>query len=80
MATALLDAWVERWRGRALLAPPPVWYKRSVYYKGNPLSVIGPDAEVIWPDYTEKLDYELGFGIFIGRKGRNILAAQARDY
>ncbi len=76
---ARLDAWMERWRGRALLAPPSVWYERPVYYKGNPLSVIGPDAEVSWPDYTEKLDYELEFGIFIGRKGRNIPAAQARD-
>jgi hypothetical protein len=77
---ARLDAWVENWWGRALLAPPPVWYERPVYYKGNPFSVIGPDAEVSWPGYTEKLDYELEFGVFIGRKGRNIAAAQARDY
>jgi len=77
---ARLDAWVERWRGRALLAPPSVWYERPVYYKGNPFSVIGPDAEVSWPTYTEKLDYELEFGVFIGRRGRNIPVDQARDY
>lgn len=79
-ALAALDAWVEKRRGRALLAPPAVWYERPVYYKGNPHSVVGPDAEIRWPGYTEKLDYELEFGVFIGRAGRDISAAQARRH
>jgi 2-keto-4-pentenoate hydratase/2-oxohepta-3-ene-1,7-dioic acid hydratase in catechol pathway len=77
---AVLDAWVEKRRGRALLTPPSVWYERPVYYKGNPHSVIGPDAEVRWPKYTEKLDYELEFGVFIGRRGCDIPARQARQH
>ncbi|MDD9739252.1 fumarylacetoacetate hydrolase family protein [Marinovum sp. SP66] len=51
---------------------PPRWYEAPIYYKGNPMSVIGPEEEVPWPDYTEKLDYELEFGIYIGKEGVNI--------
>ncbi|MEZ6109861.1 MAG: hypothetical protein R3C99_02385 [Pirellulaceae bacterium] len=35
--------WQQR-RGRSLLAPPKVWYERPIYYKGNPHSVVGPEA------------------------------------
>ncbi len=38
---------------------PPVWYQRPSYYKGNPGNVIGPDEPVVWPPFTNKLDYEL---------------------
>lgn len=77
---AALDAWVEKRRGRALFGAPSVWYERPLYYKGNPFSVIGPEADVLWPPYTEKLDYELEFGIFIGRAGRDIPRQQARAH
>jgi 2-keto-4-pentenoate hydratase/2-oxohepta-3-ene-1,7-dioic acid hydratase in catechol pathway len=77
---ANLDAWVEKLRGRPLFSPPKVWYESPVYYKGNPLSVVGTDTEVHWPSYTEKLDYELEFGIFIGKIGRNITHEEARNH
>ncbi len=77
---ARLDAWVERRRGRALLAPPRVWYERPIYYKGNPHSVVGHEADVQWPAFTEKLDYELEFGVFLGRCGRDISAVHAQEY
>ncbi|HAA28373.1 MAG TPA: fumarylacetoacetate hydrolase [Cyanobacteria bacterium UBA8553] len=77
---ANLDAWVEKLRGRPLLSPPKAWYESPVYYKGNPLSVVGTDTEVHWPSYTEKLDYELEFGIFIGKTGRNITAQEAHNH
>jgi 2-keto-4-pentenoate hydratase/2-oxohepta-3-ene-1,7-dioic acid hydratase in catechol pathway len=74
---ATLDAWVEKLRGRPLLGAPTVWYERPLYYKSNPLTVVGPDADIRWPSYTEKLDYELEFGIFIGRAGCDIPRNQA---
>lgn len=55
----------------------PVWYQRPVYYKGNPLSVVGHDAEVHWPSYSRTIDYELEIGLVIGRGGRNVSAADA---
>jgi 2-keto-4-pentenoate hydratase/2-oxohepta-3-ene-1,7-dioic acid hydratase in catechol pathway len=77
---ARLDAWVERRRGRALLGAPRVWYERPIYYKGNPYSVVGHEANVYWPSFTEKLDYELEFGVFLGRRGRDIPESRAKDY
>ena len=52
----------------------------AIYYKGNPEAVAGTDTDVIWPPYTEKLDYELEFAAVIGRKGVNIPPEAARDY
>jgi 2-keto-4-pentenoate hydratase/2-oxohepta-3-ene-1,7-dioic acid hydratase in catechol pathway len=77
---ARLDAWVERRRGKALFGAPRVWYERPIYYKGNPHSVVGPGADVLWPSWTQKLDYELEFGVFLGRRGRNIPQSAARDF
>jgi len=77
---AALDAWVEKKRGKALLGAPDVWYEQPLYYKSNPYSVVGPEAEVRWPGYTEKLDFELEFGIYIGRQGCNIPKAKAQHY
>ena len=56
---------------------PQRWYETPIYYKGNPMSVIGPEEDVQWPDYTEKLDYELEFGVYIGKGGVNISEEEA---
>ncbi len=66
---AALDRMLARWFGKGFLRPPRIWYERPLYYKGNPHSVVGPEADIRWPAYTEKLDYELEFGVFIGRVG-----------
>ena len=50
------------------------------YYMGNPYTVIGTEEPIIWPQYTEKLDFELEFGIFIGKRGKNISKADAPAY
>lgn len=57
-----------------------IWHEIPVYYKGNPCTVIGHMDDIIWPKYTEKLDYELEFGIYIGRKGKDIAKKNADDY
>ena len=54
-----------------------VWYERPVYYKGNPFSVVGPEAEVRWPAYSRIIDYELEIGAVIGRGGRNLAPGDA---
>ena len=69
---AMADRALARLLGRGFLRPPRVWYERPIYYKGNPASVIGPDAHVVWPAFTHQLDFELEFGVFIGRRGRDI--------
>jgi 2-keto-4-pentenoate hydratase/2-oxohepta-3-ene-1,7-dioic acid hydratase in catechol pathway len=54
-----------------------VWYERPIYYKGNPFSVVGPDAEIRWPSYSTIIDYELEIALVVGRGGVDIRAADA---
>ena len=77
---AKIDRLIEKKIGRSIVAVPKVWYERPIYYKSNALSVIGTDSDVIWPSYTKKLDYELEFGIYIGKKGKNISVEDAEKH
>src|SRR3712207_8525972 len=53
---------------------------RSVYYKGNPRAILGPDDPVVWPRFTQQLDYELELCCVIGREGRDIPVEQAESF
>jgi 2-keto-4-pentenoate hydratase/2-oxohepta-3-ene-1,7-dioic acid hydratase in catechol pathway len=59
---------------------PDVYYEKPIYYKGNPLTLIGHQQEVPWPDYSRRMDYELELGFVIGRSGKDLTPEQARDY
>ncbi len=51
---------------------PDVWYEQPIYYKGNHFSVVGTDAEVRWPAYSQVMDYELELACIIGKGGADI--------
>ena len=59
---------------------PQEWYEIPVYYKGLPDTVIGPEATIPWPRYSERLDHELELAAIIGKPGRNIPAARALEH
>lgn len=59
---------------------PEPWYKLPVYYKGNPNTLIGHEASVLWPHYTKRMDYELELACIIGKEGRNIPVEEASQY
>src|SRR5437764_14083319 len=59
---------------------PKVWYERPIFYHPNRFSVCGPDTDVPWPAYTERLDFELEFGCYIAKRGKDIPREQAREY
>jgi 2-keto-4-pentenoate hydratase/2-oxohepta-3-ene-1,7-dioic acid hydratase in catechol pathway len=59
---------------------PDVLYELPVGYLGNPDSFIGPGEEVPWPNYTERMDYELELGVVIGREGTNLGPDEADDH
>src|SRR5579864_3887654 len=80
---ASLDRLVEKTLGlKATLAYKKTrpWYERPVYYKGNRMNVIGDGARVTIPRYTQKFDWELEFGIFLCKQGRDIAKEKARDF
>jgi 2-keto-4-pentenoate hydratase/2-oxohepta-3-ene-1,7-dioic acid hydratase in catechol pathway len=57
---------------------PDEWYEIPAYYKGMPDTVIGPEAEIPWPAWTERLDHELELAAVIGRRCKDVSAAEAR--
>lgn len=59
---------------------PEEWYQMPVYYKSGHNNIVGPDADVAWPSFTEKFDYELELACIIGRRGRNVSGADAAGY
>jgi 2-keto-4-pentenoate hydratase/2-oxohepta-3-ene-1,7-dioic acid hydratase in catechol pathway len=72
-------AW-RRFEESGVMAIPKVWYEQPIYYKQNRFSVVGTETDVLWPRYSKVMDYELEFGIFIGRRGKNIPRAEARAH
>jgi 2-keto-4-pentenoate hydratase/2-oxohepta-3-ene-1,7-dioic acid hydratase in catechol pathway len=80
---ASLDRAAEKTLGRKAtlayrMAKP--WYERPVYYKGNRMNVIGDGARVTMPRYTKAFDWELEFGIFLCKQGRDIPKEKAREF
>ncbi len=59
---------------------PPIYKAQPVYYLTNRFSVAGPDAIVRWPRYSALMDFELEFGIVLGKAGRDVPVDRAREY
>ena len=59
---------------------PRVWYEEPVYYKCNRFAVVGTGTYVVCPSYCKMLDYELEFGIFLGKRGKNIAREDASQH
>ena len=59
---------------------PEYWYEAPIYYKGNHKALIGPDDVCSWPDYTERLDFELELAMVVGRGGRDVASNDAPDH
>jgi len=58
---------------------PDEWYEVPAYYKGMPDTVIGPEDEIPWPAWTERLDHELELAAVIGRRCRDVPASEAAE-
>ena len=59
---------------------PKVWFEQPLYYKCNHMNVIGTDTDVQWPSYANILDYELEFGMIIGKRGKNVPRDKAAQH
>lgn len=64
----------------ATIEIPRAWYKKPVYYKGNTISIVGPEAEVHWPAYSQIIDYELEIALVTGKRGKDVPVGAAHDY
>jgi len=57
-----------------------VYRQLPIYYITNRFTVVGPGATVLWPRYSELMDYELEIGIVTRRTRANIPAGQAASH
>ncbi|HBX55712.1 fumarylacetoacetate hydrolase family protein [Pseudomonas sp. UBA2684] len=54
--------------------------RQPIYYKCNRFAVIGIDDEFQWPSYSKAMDFELEFGCYIGKRGKDISREDARSH
>jgi 2-keto-4-pentenoate hydratase/2-oxohepta-3-ene-1,7-dioic acid hydratase in catechol pathway len=59
---------------------PRIWYERPIFYHPNRFNVCGTGADVPWPAYSERMDFELEFGCYIGKSGKDIPKERAREH
>ena len=83
--TSLRDGWLYEEHAKNAMRKagkevPELWYKIPAYYRTSHTNVVGPDDPIIWPNYTEKLDYELELACVIGKEGVNIPKERANEY
>jgi 2-keto-4-pentenoate hydratase/2-oxohepta-3-ene-1,7-dioic acid hydratase in catechol pathway len=78
-----LDAMLERRVGRRRSLGGRLnkeFYVRPPHYRSNERAVVGPEVPVRIPSYCEKFDYELEWGVFIGKEGRDIPEERAAEH
>jgi 2-keto-4-pentenoate hydratase/2-oxohepta-3-ene-1,7-dioic acid hydratase in catechol pathway len=59
---------------------PEVWFKQPIYYKANRFSFVGHEADVVWPKYSNHMDYELELACIIGKTGKDIVPDKAMEH
>ena len=74
------EAAMREMEQKGILSVPATWYERPIFYHPNRLNVIGTDTDVVWPAYSTLMDFELEFGCYIGKSGRDIAASGARAH
>ena len=74
------EAAMRDMEARGVLSVPTEFYDFPIYYKQNRFSVSASDEDIIWPTYSNTMDYELEFGVFIGKPGISISRDTALDH
>lgn len=59
---------------------PPEWYEAPAFYFSNPNAIFATGAEIEVPPGCSALDYELEVAAIVGKPGRDLTVAGARDH
>ncbi len=62
------------------LSIPPAFEAMPICYQCNAESIVGPGEPLLWPSFTDQLDFELEIGFFTSRGGRNLSPAEAQGH
>jgi 2-keto-4-pentenoate hydratase/2-oxohepta-3-ene-1,7-dioic acid hydratase in catechol pathway len=55
----------------------PTFKRQCVYYNADHTSVSGTDTDIVWPSYSNWMDFELEWACVIGRPAKDILRETA---
>ena len=70
----------EELRATGRFEVPEVWYQQPIYYKANRFSVAESGKDIVWPAYSEIMDFELEMACIIGKKGKDITKDNAYEH
>ena len=70
----------QEFRASGRFAAPEVWYQQPLYYKANRFSVAPSGKDIVWPAYSEVMDFELEMACVIGKKGKDISTDNTEDH
>jgi 2-keto-4-pentenoate hydratase/2-oxohepta-3-ene-1,7-dioic acid hydratase in catechol pathway len=59
---------------------PEAARKMPIYWKPSRAAVAGHKQPIMWPRYSDKLDYEFELGVYIGMRGKNIPVERAHEH
>lgn len=74
------EAAMRDMEAKGVLSVPRTFYEQPIYYKANRFSVVGHEHDVIWPHYSSFMDFELEFGIYIGKPALDVRKEDARAH
>jgi 2-keto-4-pentenoate hydratase/2-oxohepta-3-ene-1,7-dioic acid hydratase in catechol pathway len=70
----------EEMRASGRFEVPEVWYQQPIYYKANRFSVAQSGKDIVWPAYSQIMDFELEMACIIGTKGKDISKDAAHEH
>ncbi len=59
------------------LKPPALWYEQPIFYMGGHMNFYGDGADIVWPEYSSSIDYELEIGFVLAKPLFNATPDQA---
>lgn len=65
---------------KGILQMPKTWYERPYSYHPNRMNVVGHEEDIQWPWYCEQMDFELEFGLFIGKPAYDVSREDAMKH
>lgn len=74
------EAALADYEAKGVYRIPAVWYDIPVYYKANRFSFIGHDQDIVWPTYTEKLDFELEYACVLNSFTKDVSVEEASSH
>ena len=59
------------------LKPAPLWYEQPIFYMGGHMNFYGSGQDIVWPSYSQVIDYELELGFVLAKPLYNATPEQA---